>query len=147
MQDTQQPFGELRRRKERAEILASMEQMLEQIRQEREGFQSMLEEDSRSMEERVDFALQIGESGMKQIAESNEQSARKMEEKMTRIQREAVATLQRIEESVEESMVKMETRVDISAKSIHTMTMVAAFGFVTVTLAVIVMFVVLLGTL
>lgn len=127
---------EARRRREREDILLSMERMLGQIRDEREAFQMKMDEDSREMTERFDKALDIGSAG-----------ARKMEERIARVQRETVSTLQRIEDKIDDSMIKIENRVDLSSKAIQTMTTVAVFGFSAVTLAIIVLFFILLGNI
>lgn len=136
MQNAQKVASEVRRRKERDDILLSMERMLDQIRDERETFQERMDQGGREMSDKVDKALDIGSA-----------SAKKMEERITRVQRETVSTLQRIEDKVEDSMHKIESRVDVSSKAIQTMTTVAVFGFSAVTLAIIVLFFILLGNI
>ncbi len=124
---------EARRKKDREEILLAMGRMLDQIKEEREAFERKLDQKNREATERVDYALEQGDA-----------HAQKIEERVTRVQRETVSTLQRIEEKLDDSVAKIEKKVDLSSKAITTMTTVAIFGFAAVTVAVMVLFVVLL---
>ncbi len=129
-------MDEARRRRDREEILLSMSRILDQIKDEREAHERKVDQSREEVLEQVE-----------RMVEQNEAHAQKIEEKVTRIQRETLSTLHTIEDKVDSSIGAIEKKVDLSSKAMQTMTTVAIFGFVSVTIAVMVLFFALLSNL